>query len=229
MPWKQIKNYTEIVKFQSVSKNANPWTTKANMPTGRDTLISATVNNKIYVIGGSNGPSYLSKNEEYDPVTNTWTTKANMPTARYALTSGVVNNKIYVIGGRNSSSSVLSKNEEYDPVTNTWTTKENMPAACSHLTAGVVNNKIYVIGGYNGSSYSSKNEEYDPVTVLLAPVKSGDIVYYRGNCIVKVDTQTIPSNIPTTIVKGGYLTLENGTLEYGWLKKQHTLNVKILF
>ena len=59
--------------------------------------------------------------------------------------------------------------------------------------------------------------------LLLAPVKSGDIVYYRGNCIVKVDTQTIPSDIPTTIVKGGYLTLESGTLEYGWLKKQYIL------
>ena len=124
MPWKQIKNYTKTVIFQGVSKNANPWTTKANMPTAREVL-----------------------------------------------------------------------------------------------TSSVVNNKIYVIGGHNGSSPLSKNEEYDPITILLAPVKSGDIVYYRGNCIVKVNTQTIPSDIPTTIVKGGYLTLESGTLEYGWLKE----------
>jgi len=67
MPWEQIKNYTNTIIFQRVSKNANPWTTKADMPTNRIGAAASVVNNKIYVIGGQND-SFLFKNEEYDAV-----------------------------------------------------------------------------------------------------------------------------------------------------------------
>ncbi len=60
----------------------NTWTTKAPMPTARDGLAAAVVNNKVYVIRGIKWVHNLSINEEYDPATNTWTTKAPMPTAR---------------------------------------------------------------------------------------------------------------------------------------------------
>ncbi len=58
-----------------------------------------------------------------------------------------------------------------------------------------------------------------PLPILLAQVKSGDIVYYKGTCTIKTDSQTIPSDTLTTINKNGYLTLESGTLEYGWLEE----------
>jgi len=58
----------------------------------------------------------------------------------------------------------------------------------------------------------------ESITTALVPVKSGDIVYYRGNCTIKADSQDIPPETPTIIDNDSYLTLENGTLEYGWLK-----------
>ena len=63
------------------------WTTKKSIPTARGFGFAiATIQDKIYVIGGNNGPygymNYLSTNEVYDPSTDTWETKAPMPTGR---------------------------------------------------------------------------------------------------------------------------------------------------
>jgi RNA polymerase sigma factor (sigma-70 family) len=99
---------------------ADKWTRKADMPTVRVTT-TASVNGKIYAIGGyegNNKPS-LSTVEEYDPKTDTWTKKADMPTARTNLSTCTVNGKIYAIGGdigqkENIATSIV---EEYNPGT----------------------------------------------------------------------------------------------------------------
>ncbi len=144
---------------------APSWTAMANLPTARTNHMVATVNNKIYVIGGYH-PSFGTFNtvEEYDPATNTWATKAPMPTNRSDAGIAVVNNKIYVMGGTSNFSTSIAVNEMYDPATNTWTTKAPMLSARMFLAAGAVNNKIYAIGGAKTSTAVKNNEEYDPAT-----------------------------------------------------------------
>ena len=148
--------------------DASAWSTKAGMPTGRQSLAAATVNNRVYAIGGWPG---MAANEEYDPATNTWTVKANMLTGRLYFAAVAVNNKIYAIGGCDSNGSSLGTNEEYDPVTNTWTAKANMPTARVGLAGAAVNNRIYAIGGDDLGT----NEEYDPAAntwTLKAPMST---------------------------------------------------------
>jgi len=132
------------------------WTSKAPLPIwGRHAATSATVNGKIYVIGGYcppyNAEIMLNWNEAYDPATDTWQSSllnqlASMPTARRNLAAAVVDGKIYAIGGT-SISSELGTNEMYDPSTNVWTTKASMPTPREALTLAVVGDKIYAIGG----------------------------------------------------------------------------------
>lgn len=163
------------------------WTRKADMPTLRWAFAVASVNNKIYVIGGyTRNDGWLRTNEEYDPATNTWTTKADMPTARGYFGVAVANNKIYAIGGYGSGYagtwgpgwSYFTTNEEYNPVTNTWTAKADLPSARDGFGLAAVNNKIYAIGGriitrwewdeegwwYPIEESVKTNEEYNPVT-----------------------------------------------------------------
>ena len=132
----------------------NAWVAKAPIPTARDGATAATVNGRIYVVGGRIRDDYaippvetfFATNEEYDPATNIWATRAPMPTARNQPASGVVNGKIYVMGGRTTGLSQLDVNEEYDPLTIAWTTKAPMPTARAYLGgngAAVVNGKIY--------------------------------------------------------------------------------------
>ena len=148
---------------QSEVSGTDVWETKTPMPTRRDALAAASVDGKIYVLGGRNGTNdYLSTNEEYDPGTDSWITRAAMPTARRYLAAAAVSDRIYAIGGYNTT--YLSTNEEYDPSTNAWTTRASMPTARRAFAVAVVNEKIYAMGGADGSGVLSVNEEYDPST-----------------------------------------------------------------
>jgi N-acetylneuraminic acid mutarotase len=146
----------------------NVWFAMAPMPTGRYGLATATVDGKIYAIGGTRGGGALATVEVYDPVTNSWsTTPAPMPTARYGLATATVNGKIYAIGGTGTVTGVLNLAtvEVYDPVANSWsTTPAPMPTARGSLAAATVNGKIYAIGGTGtGVLNLATVEVYDPV------------------------------------------------------------------
>lgn len=163
----------------------NSWTSKAPMHTARGGLGVATVDGKIYAIGGStrtgstgsplSPATIVSTNEEYDPASNTWTFRASMPTPRYNFAIVAYQDKIYCIGGYIANVSSrggtmrTGVNEVYDPATNTWETKTPMPTPRSDLQANLVDGKIYLIGGFltnmtSPSFYSttSLNEMYDP-------------------------------------------------------------------
>lgn len=154
------------------------WALKKPMPTPRTEFGVATVNNKIYAIGGySNSGSVLRTVEEYDPATDTWTRKADMPTPRRQLIVVSVNNKIYAIGGVNFSSDPNNLNysyftEEYNPATNTWAPKADMPTGGTvnkvlgnrFIGGAVANGKIY-IAAHNATGTPSPIThalEYDP-------------------------------------------------------------------
>jgi hypothetical protein len=146
------------------------WVSKASMPTERDFIGVAVVNETIFVIGGS-GP--IGTNEAYDPATDTWTVKASMPESQEGFGIVACQGKIYCIGGRSTGNS--DANKVYDPETDSWENKTAMPTARYGLQANVVNDKIYCIGGvrelgYNWSAgrlitqESNVNEVYDPAT-----------------------------------------------------------------
>jgi N-acetylneuraminic acid mutarotase len=129
----------------------------------------ATVNGKIYAIGGLSGNSPVNVCEMYNPGTNQWITETPMPTARSDFAIAVYNNQIYVIGGE-VGNGFVGNNEVYDPGTNTWETKVSMPIPRADLSASVINGKIYLIGGKEYSSISpyysetDVTEVYDPST-----------------------------------------------------------------
>jgi len=153
------------------AQTENTWESLADMPTARNVLGIATINEKIYAIGGHSGVP-ISDNEEYDPQTNRWTTKTSMPTARWDFATAVVNNKIYIIGGSVDASAYSGIHEVYNPLTDTWETKTSMPTPRGGICANVVNNKIYIIGGARSFSlhppyivdYYNLTEVYDPST-----------------------------------------------------------------
>lgn len=164
------------------------WKALASMPSKRGSAVAATVNGKIYVIGGAALHPGSSESavqptrphrsvdtvEEYDPKTDTWSERASMPTARNHAAVGVVNNKIYVIGGRLGSAFVFTASntnvvEEYDPAIDQWgLVKARMPSARSGGAWGVRNGRIYVAGGEHQDGLLMAAfralEAYDPVT-----------------------------------------------------------------
>jgi RNA polymerase sigma factor (sigma-70 family) len=150
--------------FMSPQDEGGTWEQKANMPTGRFEMAMATIDGKIYVMGGQtpDGP-YTAKTEEYDPKLDRWERKADMPTARCEHSATVVNGKIYVIGGWGGNEVPYSVVEVYDPKSDSWETKTPMPSTKYWHTAVNIENKIYVLGGdADAQSPSLSVYIYDP-------------------------------------------------------------------
>src|SRR5687767_7369645 len=67
--------------YSGISLNATPWSAASPMLVARVDLAAASVNGRIYAIGGYNyNAGYLSSVEEYFPESDTWTFRTPMPT-----------------------------------------------------------------------------------------------------------------------------------------------------
>jgi N-acetylneuraminic acid mutarotase len=143
-------------------------TPKSTPSIARTAVAAAKLNDKIYIIGGTNlSGDTLGLVEEYDPLRNLWSTKARIPTERASAAAVVVDGYIYVMGGRDGNT-VLASLERYDPSTNSWSKRAAMPTARWFLMAAEVGGKIYAIGGIAGTGNQRKDldvvEVYDPAS-----------------------------------------------------------------
>jgi N-acetylneuraminic acid mutarotase len=131
------------------------------MPTAREHLSSATVNGKLYVIGGRvlSLTRNLSVVEEYDPSTDSWITKSLMPTPRGGLAAATIGTDIYVFGGE-TPDIAFTTNEIYSVTSNTWRKGLDMPFPRHGLGAVAIKNQIFILGGGTtpGLSYTNFNQ-----------------------------------------------------------------------
>jgi N-acetylneuraminic acid mutarotase len=163
------------------------WTKKTPLPEKSEEFSFATVNNKIYLFGGSpSGENQAPPGivQEYNPTADRWTTKKKMPVPAHHLAAIGFAGKIYVFGGavqqQASGPNQFPTNSawEYDPAADTWKALAPMPTARMAPVAAEVQGKIYVIGGasvHPGAKLVSLgpkvphrslniNEVYDPAT-----------------------------------------------------------------
>ena len=108
------------------------WLEKARLPEPRGEVAVATVNGKIYVMGGSaHGRDDQPLNEEYDPATDRWRERAPMPRGLSHAGAVEMNGKVFVVGGftRNVHMGALDVAFEYDPASDSWRTLA--PLKCS--------------------------------------------------------------------------------------------------
>ncbi|MBI2889869.1 MAG: hypothetical protein HYY13_03685 [Nitrospirae bacterium] len=134
------------------------WVARQPMPTPREGPAVAKVDERVYVIGGSNG-SALNVVEVYDPQAGTWTTRAAMPTPRSHAAACALGGKIIVAGGWNGSA--LAQVEVYDPASDTWAALPPLPSPRWQAAAVVANGRVYVLGGRYASALSLV-DEYNP-------------------------------------------------------------------
>jgi Kelch motif len=142
---------------------SDTWITRADLPTNRTELATATVTNAagqsvVYAMGGTIWElpypgTPVAKVTAYNVVTNTWTTRQPLPKALASTNgAGVLNGKIYVTGGYSHGGirwwwpTVFM----YDPATNTWTRKRDMPKPNGQYPAGggvtgVIGGTLYVV------------------------------------------------------------------------------------
>ncbi len=86
------------------SQPTQGWLSVSNLPAARGYLTAASVNGKIYAIGGDGSSGYQSTVYVYDPSqpTQGWRSVSNLPAARGYLAAASVNGKLCAIGGSGS-------------------------------------------------------------------------------------------------------------------------------
>jgi N-acetylneuraminic acid mutarotase len=152
------------------SADIGAWATKSPAPTKRTEVAAASLNGKIYVVGGfTKSIAFTSALlEEYNPATDTWRERAPMPAGRHHAGIGVVKDRLFVIGGFHHSLLNLwnptTTVYEYDPRSDQWTTRKPMPTARGALAVAVIGGKLHAIGGYGKEGNSGAHEVYDPDT-----------------------------------------------------------------
>ena len=101
----------------------------------RSGAAAATIDNTVYVFGGSDGSNYLKDGEEYNRRTDKWTLlDQHMSVARNWLAAATVGNAVYLLGGW-SDSGYTDVVECYDCVTNKFTSRKPLPSARQWLAA----------------------------------------------------------------------------------------------
>lgn len=197
LAWEPIDNSWEYDPVTDAWKPLRP------MPSKRGGGAAATVNGKIYVIGGAGvhpgaqdapllmGPDgtphrSVGTVEEYDIASNTWRECSPMPTARNHFVVAAVSGKIYAIGGRLASPFVSLGSdtdvvEEYDPATDMWgVPRARMSTPRASMVGAVSGGRIYIAGGEIQTAQVTSTfravESYDPATnqwLVLPPMPLG--------------------------------------------------------
>jgi N-acetylneuraminic acid mutarotase len=148
---KHLQNYTVVNEVYDPATDS--WTTKQPAPIAVARYASAVVDNKIYIMGGTDDSQQWISNQIYDVENDTWSLGASLPTYTYyaaaAATTGVIAPKrIYVIGrGLTNASNAV---HVYDPASDNWTSGTPMPTNRTSLAVGIVNDIIYAMGGALG-------------------------------------------------------------------------------
>ncbi|XP_017777106.1 PREDICTED: actin-binding protein IPP-like [Nicrophorus vespilloides] len=136
-------NYAAVEKFD-VFKRA--WSRAPDMSVNRIVPGVATLDGRIYAIGGEQETNSLSCGECFDPEENAWTMIANMSVPRCDFGLCSINGFLYALGGW-MENDLLSTIERYDPKLDEWRSAGNLPHA--RFSMGVVSYEglIYMVGG----------------------------------------------------------------------------------
>ena len=185
---------------KKIMERLNPVTdniiTMAPMDIPRKSFFAASINGKIYVIGGFSTSSYVSSVEEYDPLNGplgTWTYRTPMPDARAMMAGAVLDNKIIIFGGIDTLGNYLAEPWVYDPATDSWDTLSgNMNTPRIYLGGAACNGRLYAFGGHD-VMYTGQNlvEEFvatGPQITWISPYDGESGVSTTAQLVVGFNT-----------------------------------------
>ncbi|WP_405691675.1 kelch repeat-containing protein [Streptomyces sp. NBC_00057] len=176
-PLQEVKGHYSPLRFRpgktaqtaavkpSATPYAAPWTTVADYPMPIMDNGVATLDGKVYSVGGFNGTIAVNKAYVYDPGTQAWSALPNLSIARSAPQAAAYGGKLYVFGGWDTSGRPVAKTEIYDPATGAWSTGADTPKPYAGGAVTVFNGKIYIVGGCTDDACGKTDvQAYDPVS-----------------------------------------------------------------
>ncbi|WP_255472498.1 S8 family serine peptidase, partial [Micromonospora sp. MP36] len=124
----------------------NTWSTGSPAPVSYAASGVATLDGRMYVVGGCTRTCGTADVWVYTPSTDSWQRAANYPELTSWLACGVIGGKMYCAGGT-TDKDASNKTFVYDPATNTWTRAADMPHPVYAAAYSAANGMLIVSGG----------------------------------------------------------------------------------
>lgn len=110
-----ISSYTSLSSTEYYDPSNNTWDSKLSLPTSADSMSSAMLGSKIYLMSGYQNGVLSNVARVYDTISNSYKTLLNYPVASNQPAATSVNGKIYSLGGDDGNTTVFSNHYIYDP------------------------------------------------------------------------------------------------------------------
>lgn len=141
--------------IEVVPRNTTGWTAMTAAPVAVNDAQTASVNGRIYVLGGYdvNGRAVKTSNV-YDPDADTWTKLADLPRPIVGGATAADGNTIWLAGGfiEDSPGKAPSNNVwKYDVTTGMWTAGPTLPKALAGAAMVRLGRKLRVFGGVDAN------------------------------------------------------------------------------
>ena len=169
-------NTTSLVQLYDIPSNT--WKSLAPLPTPLNHANAASVDGKLYVLGGLEVASDgawrgTSKSWVYDPISDIWTEIERIPEGdgRGSAAVGVHDGVVFLAGGMSVLHAVQGGQQEtvaavsaFDTVAGKWLSlpekARQLPEGRDHAGAAVVDGKLFVIGGRDHGQANVKGTVY---------------------------------------------------------------------
>ena len=181
------------------------WGLETEIPTLLTGEIVASVDDKIYIMGGINKLNEpTTKNYIYNMTTKTWTEGKELPSARVYGSVFTNSGNVYLVGGMDELLYSTALVERYNIATNEWKEETPMSYARNSLCSENTDKYGYSIGGIN----------------LMQPLVAGYVERYAfnpeySNFDMVVDTSLGTNSISIPMVSTGtynyYIDWGDGT------------------
>jgi N-acetylneuraminic acid mutarotase len=131
------------------------WQEKTAMPLAISHLSLASMNGKIFAVGGHDGEYIYSSVYVFDIAQNSWSKVKPLPLYRWGVTAVALNGHLIALGGVNVNNYVSPMIFDYDPAEDSWSTRTPLSAARLQFGACALDASIFIAGGWNGQGYLS--------------------------------------------------------------------------
>jgi N-acetylneuraminic acid mutarotase len=210
-----------IVSSGPASGTGGVWTPVAPLPVARGEIGVASLNGKLYALGGYSNPnnsnelSIFDNLEVYDPSTNTWTELNPFPLGpAYGVALVGINNLLYAFGGyiQEANGGAYYGAWSYDPASNQWqqlASFPSFPTGFGGMGVATDGTFAYLIGGFDAiNAFNSSSFRYDPqtnqfselpITTSYVPLANPAVGWVNGNLVVAPGYTANESPAPTTV------------------------------
>ncbi|XP_068706950.1 kelch-like protein diablo [Montipora capricornis] len=150
----------EVKSVECYNCETMQWEMVKSMTEARASFTVATLQEKLYVIGGYRRGRKLNSMECYDPAQNAWLSLPPMSKCQGDMRAAVLDGYIYVAGGSSEGLLTCSYVERYSPITEQWQVVSSMHRQRRRFALAVLESHIYAVGGFDDKRGDLKHVEY---------------------------------------------------------------------